>query len=118
MMTMDFGWDDSDIASVLVMTRVRSIVTPGSDRGLAPVAMMTWSARRVSAAVPPARTSTIPGPASRPFPGMRSIPFFFIRYSTPLTILSDTPLLRLMILPKSTCRFSYVIPHSSPLRKA
>ncbi len=53
---------------------------------------------------------------SLPVPRRTSILFFFIRYSTPLEILSAIERLRPMTFAKSTRTFSTEIPHSSDFR--
>ena len=69
------------IASSLVMMRVRSMSTPGTLRGVEPVATMISLASSVCFS--PSKTSTLPLPASRAVPLIQSILFFLKRNSMP-----------------------------------
>ncbi len=101
------------MASVLVMTFFRSIVTPGMDRGRAPVARMTCLDFTTSTTLPSFETSIVERSLNLASPYTTSILFFFIRYSTPFEIRSATPRLRCMIFEKSKVRSLYEKPNSS-----
>ena len=63
-MTIDFGTSRSPIASSLVMIRLRSISTPGTLRGVEPVAMtISFDADRLCFS--PSTTSTLPASGDR-----------------------------------------------------
>ena len=97
----DFGCSGSDIASVLVIIFFRSILTPGRERGLPPVARMMLFDLIVSVTLPAFVTSIEFLPISFAVPETVSILFFFIKYSTPLEMRSATPRLLAIILEKS-----------------
>ena len=75
------------------MTFTSSIVTPGNDFGVEPVAMITARASSLSVPVAPA-TSTAVGETSLPRPGKSVILFFRNRNSTPFAMRSATVRLR------------------------
>ena len=97
----DFGCSASDIASVLVIIFFRSIVTPGTERGLPPVARMMFFVLIVSVTLPSFVTSIEFFSIIFAVPEIISILFFFIKYSTPFEMRSATPRLRAIILEKS-----------------
>ena len=93
MITSDPGRVSFRTAPFDEMTRVSSMVTPGSERGSDPVARIT---ARASSVVVPAEpvTSTVVALFITPRPGTRVILFLRNRNSTPLAIRSATRRLR------------------------
>ena len=82
--TSDFGTSASSSIPVEESTVFSSMSIPGRDRGVDPVATMTFlPVSTVSAPSAPV-TDTRPAPARRPKPAATSTRFFFIRKETPL----------------------------------
>ncbi len=77
-------------ASSLVMIRSPSGSSPGRERGAEPVARMRSVALAWSSPDSPPETRTLVGPVRVPWPCRTSMPFFFIRNSTPRTCFSTT----------------------------
>ncbi len=92
------------------------MATPGTVRGRAPVATMICLARTVVVVPSWAFRLSVEASFSVPVPRRTSILFFFMRYSTPLEILSAIERLRAMTFAKSIRTLSTEIPHSSDFR--
>ena len=105
MMASLFGWVGRVIASRLVMTRLPSKATPGMGVGLAPTAMMTWSA---VTSLP--LTRTLCGPSSVAVPTSLLTPCLLNRLPMPLDSLSAMPRLRPITLGKSSLKLSKLTP--------